>query len=359
MENIKIESETHLKEFKEENLEKISKIEEYEKVAESSKKEVESMKEEVEEMKKAVEEMEKVKSEEVQKAGAALGEKLNAEMEQWRLDEEMKKISLEKETLSDRVVKIETAEKELRDLMEEKESTLNKARDDLENMKIKCASAIDEASQKTEMLQELEAKMAASERSITERLEEIASLKEEKRALSQKVDEATKSGEELLQKEVEMKEGAKEEVRRLQDVLAQKQLEFENLSLSNSDNGIALAAVANKKEELEKELIELKEGTAGLVENKQRIEEVESQKLVLEGELERIKTQYNETIAELESAALVAMEIQEKLSKENEILECNAKAQKSELSFALQKVEDLKKQLEAKDLEIEEVQKIQ
>merc|ERR1719195_385178 len=187
-------------------------------------------------------------------------------------------------------------------------------------MKIKCASAIDEASQKTEMLQELEAKMAASERSINERLEEIASLKEEKRALSQKVDEATKSGEELLQKEVEMKEEAKEEVRRLQDVLAQKQLEFENLSLSNSDNGIALAAVANKKEELEKELIELKEGTAGLVENKQRIEEVESQKLVLEGELEKIKTQYNETIAELESAALVAMEIQEKLSKENEIL---------------------------------------
>merc|ERR1719208_245171 len=269
----------------------MSKIEGFEKVAESSKKEVESMKLEVEEMKKAVEEMEKVKSEEVQKAGAALGEKLNAEMEQWRLDEEMKKISLEKETLSNRVVKIETAEKELRDLMEEKEASLNRARDDLENMKIKCASAIDEASQKTEMLQELKAKMAASERSITERLEEIASLKEEKRALSQKVDEATKSGEELLQKEVEMKD----EVRRLQDVLAQKQLEFENLSLSNSDNGIALAAVANKKEELEKELIELREGTAGLVENKQRVEEVLSQKLVLEGELERIKTQYNET----------------------------------------------------------------
>merc|ERR1719471_2860157 len=238
-------------------------------------------------MKKAVEEMEKVKSEEVQKAGAALGEKLNAEMEQWRLDEEMKKISLEKETLSNKVVKIETAEKELRDLLEEKEATLNRARDDLENMKIKCASAIDEASQKTEMLQELEVKMAASERSITERLEEIASLKEEKRALSQKVDEAKNSAEELLQKEAEIKEEAKEEVRRLQDVLAQKQLEFENLSLSNSDNGIALAAVANKKEELEKELIELKEGTAGLVENKQRVEEVLSQKLVLEGELEK------------------------------------------------------------------------
>merc|ERR1712088_389529 len=72
----------------------------------------------------------------------------------------------------------------------------------------------------------------------------------------------------------------------------------------------------------------------------------------------RVKTQYTEAVANLESAALVAVEVQDKLNKENENLEFNVKSQKSDLTFALEKVEELKKQLEAKDVEIEEVQKI-
>merc|ERR1740123_1049880 len=190
-----------------------------------------------------------------------------------------------------------------------------------------------------------------SERTFAEHLEQIAGLKDDKRALSDKVDETMRSGEESLEKE-------RGEVRRLLDVLAEKESALENLALSNSDNGIALAAVANKKEELERELLELKEGTAGLVENKLRIEEIDNQKLVLEEELRRVKTQHTEAIANLESAALVAIELQDKLNKENENLEFNVKAQRSDLAFALEKVEELKKQLEAKDVEIEEVQKI-
>merc|ERR1719264_465342 len=253
-----------------------------------------------------------------------------------------------------RLEKTEAAEKELRELIEEKEAALSKSRDDLENLKIKCAAANDEVSQMAETLQGMEVKVASmsagqveSERAFAEQLELIAGLKDDKRALSEKVEETLRSGEESLEKE-------RGEARRLIGVLAKKELALENLALSNSDNGIALAAVANKKDELERELLELKEGTAALMENKLRIEEIDNQKSALEEELRRVKIEHTEAIANLESAALVAIELQDKLNKENENLEFNVKAQRSDLTFALEKVEELKKQLKAKDVEIEE-----
>merc|ERR1712226_205347 len=91
-EKLKDEAESKFEEFKRINSEKIDKISEYEKETKQAAEEVDAMKREVEAMKVSVTEADRMKNEEIQKAGAALGDKLGAEMEQWRLDEEVKSL---------------------------------------------------------------------------------------------------------------------------------------------------------------------------------------------------------------------------------------------------------------------------
>lgn len=89
LEKLKDAAEAKFEDFRKTNSEKIEKIAAFEDATNTAAKDAESMRSEVETMKTAVEEAEKAKTEEIQKAGTALAEKLAAEMEQWRLDEEV------------------------------------------------------------------------------------------------------------------------------------------------------------------------------------------------------------------------------------------------------------------------------